>query len=325
MENNGLHSDELFAKVLTGNITPEEKTAFGKWIHESEDNMSDFQSFKKMWESAAILKKYDLDKAKLMTRIKILEKLKAARGFLYYWQRVAAILIIPVILFSAYFIFRNDNYSRKETVENVKTPFGARTSFQLPDGSVAWLNAGSEVSYPRQFGKIREINLKGEIYLEVKKGLGPFVVKTMYGDVKVLGTKFNVCAFSNEPFRTTLVEGSVAVEDRNNPKEVFLTPGFQYVAEKGSFSVEKVETEMYTSWKDGKMVFRREPFELVAKRLERWFNVSIRLEGESIKKLWYTGTIEMESFSEVLELIKSTTPIDYNFDSKKRILTITAK
>ncbi len=319
------HNNKFFAKVLTGNASPKEKMAFEKWLSQSDENSTIFQSYKKTWESAEILREYNLDKAKLMTRVKILEKLRDSRGFFYYWQRIAAILLIPLILVSAYFIFRNDNYPRMKTVEHVKTPFGARTSFQLPDGSVAWLNAGSEVSFPHRFGKSREIALKGEVYLEVKKDGKPFIVKTAYGDVKVLGTKFNVLAYAGEPFRTTLVEGAVAIKDKINSKEILLKPGFQYIAEKGLDSTEKVNPEMYTSWKDGKMIFRREPFELVAKRLERWFNVSIRLEGETIKNLWYTGTIEMESFSEVLELIKNTTPIDYTFDSQSRVLSITAK
>ena len=324
METNNLHTDELFSKVLTGNASREEKLAFEKWVHQSDENRTVFNDYKKVWQSTEILKKYDLDKAKLMTQIKILEKLKAARGFFFYWQRAAAVLIIPILIYSAYFILSNAS-PNSEIVENVTTPYGARTSFHLPDGSVVWLNAGSTISYPKHFGKNREIKLNGEAYLEVQKDKKPFIVKSVYGDVKVLGTKFNVFAYENEPFRTTLVEGAVAIKDFQNSKELILEPGFQYTAQKGSGILEKVIPEMYTSWKDGKMVFRREPFGLVAKRLERWFNVSIKLEGEAIKNLWYTGTIEMETVSEVLELVKNTTPIEYSFDPNSRILIITSQ
>lgn len=324
METNNLHPNELFSKVLTGNATSEEKIAFEKWVHQSDENRAVFDAYKKVWNSSEILKKNDLDRAKLMTQIKIMEKLRATRGFLFYWQRVAAVLIIPILIYSAYLILSNAG-PNSEIVENVTTPYGARTSFQLPDGSVVWLNAGSTISYPKHFGRNREIELKGEAYLEVQKDNKPFIVKTIYGDVKVLGTKFNVFAYSGEVFRTTLVEGSVLINDKLNSKEILLEPGYQYVADKGFNSLDQVKPEIYTTWKDGKMVFRREPFESVAKSLERWFNVKIDLEGDEIKNLWYTGTIEMESFSEVLELIKNTTPINYSFNSKNRILTITAK
>ena len=82
---------------------------------------------------------------------------------------------------------------------------------------------------------------------------------------------------------------------------------------------------MITSWKEGKLIFEKEPFANVATALERWYNVKIELQGEKLKRLGYTGTIEMETFSEVLELIKSTTPIKYKFDKNTRILKISGK
>ncbi len=315
---------DLFAKFLSGNTTEEEKLVFEQWLNHSEDNRNEFHDFAHIWHTSGMLKEYDLDNARRMVSIKILEKLKTTRGFVYYWQRIAAILIIPLLIYSVWPYIKAEDAKLPVTTEVVKTPYGARTSFILPDGSTAWLNAGSELSYPHVFGKAREVSLKGEIYLEVKKSKKPFVVKTMYGEVMVHGTKFNVNAFAGEPFQTTLVEGSVSIKNKTCNEEVILKPGSHYTSENGKYKVEKNSPDLYTSWKDGKMVFRREPFIQVAKRLERWFNVKIQLEGETIKNLWYTGTIEMESFSEVLELIKNTTPITYKFNNQTRILTITA-
>ncbi len=327
MNQNDFNSKDFFAKVLSGNATEQEQKDFEKWVLLSEDNRKEFESYQKLWESLLSLKKWDLNSAKLKTQIKIFEKQKSERNFVYYWQKVAAILLIPVLLVSAYFIFEKEtpNNAIPTIVETVRTPYGARTSFSLPDGSVAWLNAGSRISYPNRFTDVREVELSGEMYLEVKKSEIPFIVKTKYGDVKVLGTKFNVCAYDDEPFQTTLLEGKVAIRTENANKDFLLYPGFQAVLDGGNLEADSVDVTSYVSWKDGKMEFRREPFELVAKRLERWFNVSIELKGEKIKNLWYTGTIEMESFSEVLELIKNTTPIEYYFNPKTRVLTIESK
>ncbi|MGV8094316.1 MAG: FecR family protein [Mangrovibacterium sp.] len=325
MNDKHLNNEELFSKILSGNTTTEELETFNHWLSADEKNKKAFESYKKIWDWGGRLKQYDLKAAKLKTEIKILEKLKGKKNFMYYWQRIAAILILPVLVFS---VLQYDSGNTKQnTVPLVTTqiPFGARTTLLLPDGSTIWLNSGSEVSYPQSFGKIREITLKGEIYLEVKKDKKPFVVKTDLGEVTVLGTKFNVSSYTGEPFMTTLVEGSVVVKDKAGSDEIHLKPGFQYVSQDGKYTVKEVPISIYTSWKDGKMIFRREPFETVAKRLERWFNVTIELRGESIKNLWYTGTIEMESFSEVLELIKNTTPIEYSFNSKTRVLTISRK
>ncbi|MDD4192257.1 MAG: DUF4974 domain-containing protein [Mangrovibacterium sp.] len=325
MNDERLNNEELFSGILSGNASPEQREAFDLWLSATPKNRKAFEAYKKVWDWGGHLKPYDLTAAKLKTRIKILEKLREKKGLIYYWQRVAAVLILPVIVFS---VLQYDSGNLKMSTASLVTtrvPFGARTTFLLPDGSAVWLNSGSEVTYPQNFGKTRKITLKGEMYLEVKKNGTPFVVSTDFGEVAVLGTKFNVSSYPGEPFMTTLVEGSVAVKDRAGSDEVRLKPGFQYISRDGMPTVKEVPPHLYTSWKDGKMIFRREPFETVAKRLERWFNVTIGLEGEGIKKLWYTGTIEMESFSEVLELIKNTTPIAYSFNPNTRVLTISKK
>jgi len=324
MNREKLNSSDLFARILTGNASPEEKEHFGEWLISEQKHSGEFESVRKIWTTAGTLKKYDLQKGRLKTELKILEKMNAKKGFLYYWPRIAAILIVPLLLFSGYLYF---NYGTDDTTptETIKTPFGARTSLILPDGSAIWLNSGSEISYRHHFGSVREVRLKGEMYLEVKKNKKPFIVKTNYGNIVVHGTTFNVNAYDNELFRTTLIEGSVSVTDLSGREVAKLEPGFQFTLKNDHPSVKKVPAELYTSWKDGKLIFRREPFEEVARRLERWFNVTIKLKGESIKDLWYTGTIEMESFKEVLELIKNTTPIEYSFDPQSRILTISGK
>ncbi|MDD4193402.1 MAG: FecR domain-containing protein [Mangrovibacterium sp.] len=325
MNDERLNNEELFSGILSGNASPEQREAFDLWLSATPKNRKAFEAYKKVWDWGGHLKPYDLKEAKLKTQIKIFEKLKEKKGFMYYWQRVAAVLILPVIVFSALQYHSGNTKMSTVPLITTGTPFGARTSLLLPDGSTVWLNSGSEISYPRSFGKIREIMLKGEMYLEVEKNGKPFVVKTDFGEVAVLGTKFNVSSYTGEPFSTTLVEGSVAVKDKANSDEILLKPGFQYASQNGKYSIKEVPVNAYTSWKDGKMIFRREPFEIVAKRLERWFNVTIELKGESIKNLWYTGAIEMESFSEVLELIKNTTPIAYSFNPNTRVLTISKK
>jgi len=105
---------------------------------------------------------------------------------------------------------------------------------------------------------------------------------------------------------------------------VNLTPGTQVVFNTEKYIKRPVETDLFTSWKDGRLIFRDTPLRLMIPRLERWYNVDIELQikDESIKNLKFTATIEFESFSEVLELIHVTTPIEYSFDKNTRILTI---
>jgi ferric-dicitrate binding protein FerR (iron transport regulator) len=89
--------------------------------------------------------------------------------------------------------------------------------------------------------------------------------------------------------------------------------------------VKPVIVDEFISWKDGKLMFVRKSLGEVTKMLERWYNVKIELESKETKELWFTGTIEKETISEVLELIKTTIPIEYSFNSKTRIMKIKAK
>jgi len=232
----------------------------------------------------------------------------------------AAILIIGLVIGSLFFI---QSQKPAITTQSISTPFGGKTNFILPDGSSVWLNSGSTCSYPNRFDGKRIVELTGEAFFKVEKQNEPFKVKTKYGEVEVFGTEFNVKAYENETFFTTLESGSVVFTNVYG-KQAKLEPGMQVVFDAENFKLRRVETSLFTSWKDGQLIFRDEPLQNIISQLERWYNVKIVLKDASIKNLKYNGTIEMESFSEVLELIKVTTPITYSFDRKTRVLTIAA-
>jgi ferric-dicitrate binding protein FerR (iron transport regulator) len=187
------------------------------------------------------------------------------------------------------------------------------------------MNSGSTISFPKQYGDIRNVELTGQAFFEVVKDGKPFIVKTRLGAIEVMGTSFDVKAYNDETFQTTLVEGSVKVSNNTN-QIATLKPGHQsIITPDNEFSMKEVNTELSTSWKEGKLIFVKEPFANVAKALERWYNVKIELQGEKLKKLGYTGTIEMETFVEVLELINTTTPIKFKFDKNTRVLKISGR
>ncbi|MEK7718797.1 MAG: FecR domain-containing protein [Bacteroidota bacterium] len=238
--------------------------------------------------------------------------------------KVAAVLILGLIISTITF-YQPQKALYTSVVETISTPYGARTSFKLPDGSEVWLNSGSTISFPIQYGAVRDVELTGQAYFHVVKDGKPFFVKTGLGKVEVMGTSFDVKAFTNENFEITLVEGSVKVSDKTNQVAI-LKPGQQsIITSSNAFTCKTVRTDLITSWKEGKLIFMKEPFANVVKELERWYNVKIELQGERLKKLCYTGTIEMESFVEVLDLINTTTPIKSSFDKSTRILKISGR
>jgi ferric-dicitrate binding protein FerR (iron transport regulator) len=165
--------------------------------------------------------------------------------------------------------------------------------------------------------------LTGEAYFKVVKGNMPFIVATDYGNVEVKGTSFNVKAYKDDnSFETTLEEGIVSFCVNGTENNVTLKPGEQVVKTEKGYKVREVDTKYFTTWKDGKLIFNREFFPSFIKKLERWYNVRIEYSDPELDKLWFTGTIEMESISEVMEMISKTTPVTYKFNSKTRIFTL---
>ena len=240
-----------------------------------------------------------------------------------YFSRVAAILILPVTIALGYMIIHN--FSVENLVQTISSPLASRTSFDLPDGSKVWLNSGSTLSFPTHFtGRERIVKLNGQAYFDVKKDKIPFHVKTENFTVNVLGTAFDISAYQGEKASVTLVRGKVAIE---TPKgcETVLKPREQAFVKKGSIQKRNVNPDLYISWKDNLLVFVDEPLEEVVSKLERWYNLDISIEDESIKKINVTGTFEYESISEILQLIEITNSIKYSYDKDKRTIILKHK
>lgn len=323
--------EKQFTKYLNGTANPVEFAEVIKSIcsDDNKDNVS-FEILK-LWEDTLKKAIENKENSQLLDKIHhciALEESKTiARRFTLYRNllKVAAVLITGLIISTFFLYTKPEKQLNLATIETVTTPYGARTNFKLPDGSEVWMNSGSTLSFPKQYAATRNVELTGQAYFKVIKDGKPFIVKTMLGVIEVMGTSFDVKAYNDETFQTTLVEGSVKVSNNSNQLAT-LKPGQQsIITPANEFLMKEVNTELSTSWREGKLIFVKEPFANVAKALERWYNVKIELQCEKLKKLGYTGTIEMETFGEVLELINTTTPIKYKFEKNTRVLKISGR
>lgn len=325
--------DQLFRKYLNSVLNPEEYSKLSDFLVDEKNEAVIYNLLKPFWDKN-LQEDPDIQKPNPELRTKILQAIqaneyKAARRELKISRviiQIAAILIIGLIISTLFLYHKTNQAPVVAEIQTISAPFGAKTSFTLPDGSLVWLNSGSTVSFVSRFDNSRLVNLKGEAFFDVKKTGQPFHVLTASGDVEVMGTTFNVSAFEGENFQTTLLTGIVKVKDKQTGREVSIVPGQQAGIYGSEIKVENVETDKFSSWKDGKLIFRNEYLPLVTKRLERWYNVKIELaKDKRLSEISYTGVLEMESFSEVLQLLKVTAPIDYVFDEKTRIITIEYK
>ncbi len=218
------------------------------------------------------------------------------------------------------------NKNNKTTASSLKwniitTPRGGQFHLKLADGTKVQLNAESKLKYPVQFLKEqpRRVELLyGEAYFEVtpakQNGGMPFKVRTSGYKVAVLGTKFNIKAYKDEPvIMTTLIEGKVIITDGRVQKELIPKEQACYERNSKTTTIEKVDTYDVLSWRRGEFSFNNKPLAEIVKVLSRWYNVDIVIENERLKKTKFNGVLSREQVLEnILETINNTTPIRYS-------------
>ena len=213
-----------------------------------------------------------------------------------------------------------------ESVYNtMSTPAGGQYQLTLPDGSKVWLNASSSIHYPTAFTQNeRRVTITGEAYFEIAKNAQkPFIVKMYNGsEVKVLGTHFNIKAYSDEEqIKTTLLEGSINVSQ--GAKNNLLKPGNQAQIDKsGKINiVMDANTEEAVAWKNGNFQFSSADVTAVLKQAARWYDIDVVYAGTTSSENKFTGKIPMSvNLSRLLKWLEYS-DIHFKLEGKKLIVT----
>lgn len=192
----------------------------------------------------------------------------------------------------------------------------------LPDGSKAWLNASSSLTFPSYFnGTQRTVELRGEAYFEIAKDkTHPFIVQTAGQAVEVLGTHFNINAYNlNKGIQTTLLEGSVKLSSSKN-QSVLLKPDQQATFIGEIFSVKEVETQGIVAWKDGFFNFQDQSLPEIMDALARWYDIEVVYQ-EAITKDLFNGKISRyKKLSQVLKMLEGTGLVHFEVTGRRVIV-----
>ena len=211
----------------------------------------------------------------------------------------------------------------------LKTPRGGGYNLRLSDGTGVWLNAGSSIRFPVSFQEnSRQVFLEGEAYFEVSHNGAPFIVSTPDMDVRVLGTSFNIAAYSDEDLiKTTLVEGKVSVEVKglnDSPsKSLILEPDHQAIFKRSESQISEVEVNasQYTSWMRGKLEFHNESLEQVMKRLARWYDFEYEFENPEARDFHFSARLNnSENISTIMEMLEMTTDVKFELREQKIVV-----
>lgn len=353
-------SDELIIRFLNGGLNKDEIREFEQWISSSSENLELFTTYRKIWLGTAAsipAGRFDSNSAwdKVEKQIRDNEYSKGKSGHirinkaLRNFLRIAAMFILFASAGAAatWFLYLSKKTPVTDQYCEIVAPQGSKSLITLPDGSKAWINAGSKLSYRGDFNvSERIVNLQGEGYFNVTSDKArPFIVQTAHLKVKAFGTVFNVKAYPGEKtVETTLVEGIVEIEagdvsksDKSltyilKPKQNIIYHIESGIAEqkgteaparepaapkKAGLTYKKVQVisdikpELYTSWKDKNWVIEGMPLDKLAVLMERRYNSSIEIKDDALKFYKFTGTIQNETLEQIMVILSLTTPLEY--------------
>lgn len=318
---------QLIIDSLSGILSPDEEFILQQWLSESEANERLFREIVETWKASELLddmKQYDAKKALAIVKQKINKK-RGSRYYISLFQKVAAVLFLPLLLASVVLTtyFLNKNSDTRLVWQKIHCPVGTRSEVKLPDGTSVWLNGGGELSFPTAFAtNERKVKVSGEAFFDVVSNpSSPFLVDLNDVTVKVTGTCFNVQNYiGSQDVVVSLQEGKIELY---KGKEVDVgsylagfTPGdkVRYYKDKQTIEKSYIDPQYISSWKDGVLRFQDETVYEVAERLGRWYNVFIKADPESDwDDFLLTATFENESLTQVLDIMKHSNSIDYKF------------
>jgi ferric-dicitrate binding protein FerR (iron transport regulator) len=210
----------------------------------------------------------------------------------------------------------------------ISTPRGGKYQIELPDGTQVWLNAASSLHFPTAFiGRERKVEITGEAYFEVapltpKGGQKiPFIVSVNGSEIEVLGTHFNVMAYSDEDaVKTTLLEGSVKFVNGNNTS--LLKPGQQsQLLRNGQVKVvSDVDVENVISWKNGMFQFENADMETVMRQLSRWYDVEVVFKSKKLHDPLHVEIPFNTNLSDALKILEEAGTAKFEIEGKRIIV-----
>ncbi|MCG6187245.1 FecR family protein [Maribellus maritimus] len=322
----------IINKYLAGESSPEELQNAFKLFESPYKNLNLRKIIFEWWNNEKELESQPkpdnlseiLDKIHHQINLGQVQPQKKSKKIIIKYSRIAAILVLGFL--AGFFV----HLMKKEQPVYYTSiaPIGSVSQVILPDSSMVYLNSGSKITYTTSGAdRNRVVFLDGEGWFDVtKNSKKPFVVITPSYKIKVIGTKFNVKGYKTESkVTTTLEEGKIQIIPSSNPNfktTTVLEPGEQFIfdSEQNIFETKHVNTKLFSSWRDNKLIFINMNLKELIILLERKFGVDIVVADNIVLDYHYDGTIKNETILEVLELLQETLPINYRIEGQQVII-----
>lgn len=334
MDSTNNHIHTLIARSLTDQLDIQEQKEIEAWLSASEENLQEYNDILDLWTKSANLKlPSTINQELAFEHIRLRAKHSGrTKRLIRFSIQIAATLVLAVI-FSGLFVYLKTGttvatlpqITSNTVYQEVKSAYGIQSKIELPDGTLVYLNSGSTLRFPQSFDQFeqRKVSLNGEACFAVSKNeRQPFIVEVNDLDIKVVGTTFNVEAYSDNPEVTiALLEGKVFLKreaDKENDDLVALLPNQVATFNKSDNSLTKTNVSdlyKYTAWISGRIVFFNDPIETVVNKLGKWYNIDIQIADKDLENYRFTGTFIDESLEQILNILGLTSPMTYHIIS----------
>ena len=300
---------EIFIKYFEGTITKDEEQSLLFWIDQNEENRRIFMQERQLWDMVILNYPENMNAIRSEP-----DKRFTGKKAMIELLKIAAIFVLALLI-SIYFIS-----DRKEIIQawnTIEVPIGQRTFLTLTDGTKVWLNAKTKLSFPDKFDKTnRIVKLDGEAVFDVTHNELPFIVETNKYKVKVLGTEFNVYAYSHSnTFEATLIRGKITIQQSNSNDTILeLSPNHMasYNETSEKLELKPVNTQQSVYWREGIYSFENQSLASIFQRLERYYEVEFDVKKKKILDDSFTGKFRYRDPIEViLEVVKKSSRFKY--------------
>ena len=335
--------EDFIVSFLARKETPEDVQKLKEWLAADPSHREELKQWLVTWDTVGMLdaaEKISAGKAyhRFMFRMNAEKSTKGIRKNVVFTtiSRIAAIFVISFSLGMLLYYWTIKQPEQIAFIEKM-VPAGSKSEFQMPDGSTIWLNAGSSMRYPANYGKNkRDIYLQGEGYFKVtQQARKPFTVYTALANITVSGTEFNVKAYPDEDMvETTLIRGELTVENGEAVgafERTVLNPGQKLTVTVSDDALPVLLVtqldpdiaEAEVSWKERFWRLESVPLQDLAVKLERRYDVRIQID-EQLKTHSFSGTFEDETLEQVLQIIQTSAPIpiQYHIDGKNVVIRV---
>ena len=312
---------DLLLRFIDGDCTEQEIVTITDWLDADPNNMKELLALRKL-QDITIWHLPSESKDAIESSKK--SSVWSARNLYIEILKIAAVLLVAIL--ATRFLLPDSKPVNPIVMQTIHVPAGQRAEVTLVDGTRVWLNAKTTFIFPNYFsGSNRNVTMDGEGFFDVTPNKQqPFIVKTEKYNIRVLGTKFNVLAYSGKgAFETSLLEGSVEVLIPGAKEGIFIKPAERIFLEKDQLAISPINHMNHFLWKEGIISFNNESFTDMVNKLELYFDLKIEVKNEQILKYKCTGKFRTKDGVEhILKVLQLSNKFSFNIDDKKNEITI---